>query len=84
MFEHVRATTGALARIQRVLDATLWPRLAGGCHLHRDPVDTLTLAGFDIQTISHFRFPDSRVTLPSAPHVLAVATTPTAVDHDPE
>lgn len=30
--EHVRADTSGLARVQDVLDATLWPRLLGGCH----------------------------------------------------
>jgi hypothetical protein len=31
--EHVRADTARLARIQRALDATVWPHLFGGCHL---------------------------------------------------
>jgi len=34
--EHVRAGTAGLARIQRALDATIWPHLFGGCHLGRD------------------------------------------------
>ena len=34
--EHVRAGTARLARIQRALDATIWPHLFGGCHLGRD------------------------------------------------
>jgi ubiquinone/menaquinone biosynthesis C-methylase UbiE len=34
--EHVRADTAGLARIQRALDATIWPHLIGGCHLSRD------------------------------------------------
>ena len=33
--EHV-ASTGARGRWQRFLDATVWPRLFGNCHTHRD------------------------------------------------
>ena len=31
-FEHVAARAPRLARLQRALDATLWPRVNGGCH----------------------------------------------------
>ena len=35
--EHVQAhEPGATRRLQRVLDATVWPRLFGGCHTGRD------------------------------------------------
>ena len=33
--EHV-ASTGWRGRMQRVADATVWPRLFGNCHTHRD------------------------------------------------
>ena len=33
--EHV-ASAGARGRFQRFVDATLWPRLFGNCHTHRD------------------------------------------------
>ena len=34
--EHVRADNAGLTRMQRALDATVWPHLFGGCHLGRD------------------------------------------------
>jgi SAM-dependent methyltransferase len=33
--EHI-ASAGARGRLQRVADATVWPRLFGNCHTHRD------------------------------------------------
>ncbi|MBI5338227.1 MAG: class I SAM-dependent methyltransferase [Mycolicibacterium rufum] len=46
--EHV-AGAGARARLQRVADATLWPRLAGNCHTHRHTEQTIAAAGFQVQ-----------------------------------
>ena len=46
--EHV-AGTGARARLQRVADATLWPRLAGNCHTHRHTEQTIAAAGFQVR-----------------------------------
>jgi protein-L-isoaspartate O-methyltransferase len=43
--EHV-ASRGARARMQKVADATLWPRLAGNCHTHRHTEQTIVGAGF--------------------------------------
>lgn len=47
--EHV-ASTGALGRLQRVADATLWPRMFGNCHTHRDTEATIRSAGFEVET----------------------------------
>jgi SAM-dependent methyltransferase len=71
-FEHVRADTAGLARVQRLADL-LWPTLVGGCHTSRDTV-TATTAGFQITSFQRFRFPESRLPQPAAPHVLGVAT----------
>jgi 2-polyprenyl-3-methyl-5-hydroxy-6-metoxy-1,4-benzoquinol methylase len=46
-FEHI-ASTGARARLQRIADATLWPRLAGNCHTHRHTEQTIVGAGFTV------------------------------------
>jgi hypothetical protein len=35
-YEHVVARNRRLARMQRLFDATFWPRLFGGCHTSRD------------------------------------------------
>ncbi len=72
-FEHVRAATPGLQRVQRVLDATVWPLVGGGCHAARNTVAAITGAGFDLEDVDAFRFPVTRVALPTSPHVLGVA-----------
>ena len=46
-FEHV-ASSGARARLQKLADATLWPRMAGNCHTHRHTEQTIVDAGFRV------------------------------------
>ncbi|WP_240519648.1 class I SAM-dependent methyltransferase [Amycolatopsis antarctica] len=48
--EHVRAGTAGLARVQRALDTTIWPHLAGGCRLGRDTLAAIHRAGFTSST----------------------------------
>lgn len=43
--EHV-ASTGPRARLQRLADATLWPRISGNCHTHRHTEQAIADAGF--------------------------------------
>jgi SAM-dependent methyltransferase len=74
-FEHVRADTAGLARVQRLADL-LWPTLLGGCHTSRDTVTAITTAGFEVTSLQRFRFPESRLPQPAAPHVLGVAHRP--------
>jgi ubiquinone/menaquinone biosynthesis C-methylase UbiE len=69
--EHVRAETSGMARVQRALDATIWPHLAGGCHTGRDTVGAIRRAGFEVERLDRFRFPDART--PSSFHVLGTA-----------
>jgi ubiquinone/menaquinone biosynthesis C-methylase UbiE len=69
--EHVRADTPGLARAQRVLDATIWPRLAGGCHTGRDTAAAIERSGFAIERLDRFLFPDART--PSSFHILGTA-----------
>ena len=71
--EHVRAEPGsALPRVQDALDATVWPRLFGGCHCGRDTVAALEDAGLATTRLERFRFPaGSR--MPAAPAVLGSA-----------
>jgi SAM-dependent methyltransferase len=47
--EHV-ASAGGRGRLQRVADATLWPRLFGNCHTHRDTERAIVDAGFEVDT----------------------------------
>jgi len=72
--EHVRADTPGLRRIQRVLDATVWPPLGGGCHVSRETLATIAGAGFTVVQSKAFRFPQSRIPSPAAPHVWGIAT----------
>jgi ubiquinone/menaquinone biosynthesis C-methylase UbiE len=69
--EHVVADTPGLARVQRILDATIWPHLAGGCHTGRDTVTAIEQSGFRIQRLDRFLFPDAR--MPKSFHVLGTA-----------
>ncbi|UJW29789.1 class I SAM-dependent methyltransferase [Saccharothrix sp. AJ9571] len=69
--EHVRADTSGLARVQRLMDATIWPRLAGGCHTGRDTVTTIEHNGFRIEHLEKFRFPDAAT--PTSFHVRGIA-----------
>jgi SAM-dependent methyltransferase len=45
--EHV-ASRGIRGRFQQLVDATIWPRLAGNCHTHRDTERAIRAAGFDV------------------------------------
>jgi ubiquinone/menaquinone biosynthesis C-methylase UbiE len=73
-FEHVRADTPRLARVQRVLDATIWPTLGGGDHAHRDTRTAIENAGFTIKDIEALRIPDTHIPGPTSPHILGTAT----------
>ena len=50
--EHV-ASSGARGRVQRIADATVWPRLFGNCHTHRDTESVIADAGFRTETARH-------------------------------
>jgi ubiquinone/menaquinone biosynthesis C-methylase UbiE len=72
--EHVRAGTPGLARVQRLADATLWPILFGGCHLGRDSAAAIEQAGFTIDRIDRFLFPQART--PVSFHIRGTARRP--------
>jgi ubiquinone/menaquinone biosynthesis C-methylase UbiE len=71
-YEHVISESAWEARFQRLADATLWPHLAGGCHLARDTGAAIEQAGFQIETFERFRFSPAAF-LPADPHILGVA-----------
>lgn len=79
--EHVRAASPGLARMQQVLDATVWPRIAGGCHTGRDPVATMSQVGFRIDRLDRFLFPERPT--PVSFHVYGTATRPAGRDEEP-
>lgn len=72
--EHVRAGPAGQARIQDALDATIWPRLFGGCHLGRDTARAVEEAGFCIEQLDSFLFPEART--PVSRHIVGTATVP--------
>jgi len=76
-FEHVRADTPGLARLQRLLDP-VWPLFVGGCHASRDTLQAIAAAGFEIDRCERFRFPDGGPPSPTAPHILGAARRPAA------
>ncbi len=47
--EHV-ASPGVRGRLQKVVDATVWPRLMGNCHTHRDTESSIVGAGFSVES----------------------------------
>jgi len=74
--EHVRSTRPVGARVQRILDATVWPRLGGGCHCARDTAAAIRAAGFTIDSLAHLATADTAVPFPASPQILGAATRP--------
>ena len=72
-FEHVIANGGGRRRVQRFLDKTFYPRLAGGCHLTRDTRAAIDRSGFDVQRSRRFPFPPGPLGIP---HILGSARRP--------
>ena len=72
-YEHVRAQTPRLARVQRALDATVWPRIGGGCHLHRDTAAAIEGAGFRMERLRRFSFRPAPLLAPVEPHIIGRA-----------
>ncbi|GAA3138017.1 class I SAM-dependent methyltransferase [Planomonospora alba] len=73
--EHGRADSPGLARLQRLLDATVWPRLAGGCHTGRDTVALIERAGFTVTALERFLLPEARTPFSFHTRGTAVAAT---------
>jgi ubiquinone/menaquinone biosynthesis C-methylase UbiE len=74
-YEHVVADPPLAAGLQRLADATFWPRLAGGCHLARDTAAAIDRVGFRIERSERFSFTPGPP-VPPIPHILGVARRP--------
>jgi ubiquinone/menaquinone biosynthesis C-methylase UbiE len=72
-FEHVVSNRKSRRRVQRFMDKTFYPRLAGGCHLTRDTRAAIDHAGFIVQRSRRFPFPPGPLGLP---HILGSARRP--------
>ncbi|MER7047482.1 class I SAM-dependent methyltransferase [Streptomyces jumonjinensis] len=75
-FEHCQAQSKGLARLQRVVDRTVWPLLFGGCHTARDTVAEIGAAGFELGVYRRLRIPERGIQVPASPCVLGVARRP--------
>jgi ubiquinone/menaquinone biosynthesis C-methylase UbiE len=71
-YEHVVAQRPLAAGLQRLADATFWPRVAGGCHLARDTEAAIEHAGFTVESSERFPFTPG-APVPPIPHILGVA-----------
>ena len=71
-YEHVVSKRPFEARMQRLADATFWPRIAGGCHLSRDTAPVIERAGFHIESCDRFPFSPAKL-IPPDPHILGIA-----------
>lgn len=65
--EHVRADTAGMRRVQGLLDATVGPRVLGGCRSGRDTTAAIEATGFTVTAMERFLFPEART--PSSFHV---------------
>jgi SAM-dependent methyltransferase len=75
-YEHVGARGRVANGIQRALDATIWPRLAGGCHCARHTSDAIEAAGFEMVSYRRLAVKPLGIPSPLAPHILGVALRP--------
>jgi len=74
-YEHVVSSHALAARLQQVLDATIYPALAGGCHCARDTTTAIRHAGFEIHHEQRITFRPSPLS-PPIPHILGIARRP--------
>jgi hypothetical protein len=72
-YEHVVSENPRSARVQRLADATFWPRIAGGCHCSRDTLAAIGLAGFEVERHEAAEFKLGAGLAPALPHVLGLA-----------
>jgi SAM-dependent methyltransferase len=72
-YEHVAALSRKGALTQRLLDATVWPRIAGGCHLSRETGAVIRESGFSVAQEQRLAVKTSPVE-PAIAHILGSAT----------
>ena len=75
-YEHVRAETPGLARIQAGADRIGLSKLLGNEHFARRTEQAIRAAGFEVERERRFRFQPSPLDFISASHVLGVARRP--------
>ncbi len=73
--EHV-ASGGLRGRLQQAADATVWPRLLGNCHTHRETESAIVNAGFVLQRSRHEWTLPAWLPMPVSEHALGRAVRP--------
>ncbi len=73
--EHV-AGVGPRARLQKVADATLWPRMLGNCHTHRHTEQSIADAGFEVGESRHEWVVPAWIPMPAAETAIGRAVRP--------
>ncbi|BBY84607.1 class I SAM-dependent methyltransferase [Mycolicibacterium tokaiense] len=73
--EHV-AVTGPRGALQRAADATVWPRILGNCHTHRDTELTIRATGFAVRNARREAMLPAWVPLPTSEVALGRACRP--------
>jgi ubiquinone/menaquinone biosynthesis C-methylase UbiE len=73
-FEHVRSTNPLFGLMQDAL-TPLWSRAGGGCHLDRDTAESISAAGFQVESVDRVYYAPLRF-VPSHAHILGRARTP--------
>lgn len=71
-FEHVISDRPVLARLERLLDATFYSPLAGGCHCSRDTGAAIRQARFHVEREARIAVREAQFG-PSVGHILGVA-----------
>ncbi|WP_405765549.1 class I SAM-dependent methyltransferase [Streptomyces sp. NBC_01538] len=79
-FEHGVGGGPTMRFTQRALDRTVWPALAGGCHVSRDPVASLREAGFELGPYRRVLLSEKGPRLPISYCVTGSAWRPSAPD----
>jgi ubiquinone/menaquinone biosynthesis C-methylase UbiE len=74
-FEHVISDRPALARLERLLDATVYPPLARGCHCARDTGAAIRQAGFQAEREHRIAVREAQLGV-SVQHILGTAIRP--------
>jgi ubiquinone/menaquinone biosynthesis C-methylase UbiE len=77
-YEHVVSERPGLARVQRLLERTIWPLLAGGCHPARDTLAAIEAAGFVVERCRRFNFRPFAGDIPTEPRILGRARRPSS------
>ena len=75
--EHV-GSAGLRGRLQRFADATIWPRLMGNCHTHRDTEASIIGAGFEVHRARREPAMPAWFPTPVAEYTIGRATKPAA------